>query len=419
MKAITPKGWCPTALRPMETGDGYLVRLRIVNGELSFSQARAVAELSERFGNGLIDISARANLQLRGVTKAGLEGLWTRLADVGLLSADPAAESAPIVTPSPLAGFDDSMVLDTRSIVAALEARLMRDVALRALPAKFGFLVDGVGVAPLTGIDADVGLHAFHTPGGPRFAVRLGGALAGSVAVDEAPDAAGRIGAAFLALRLDERRMAPLVQRLRVTAIARRAAIGGDVEGVAPAPIDRRAVLGVHALGTTSFVGAAADFGQLSARNLRRLADRAEAHGAADLRLTPWRALLAPGLEANAARALAGELGDCGFILDGDDPRLALAACSGKPACASAYDDVRVTALSLAPLLGDYRGVLHISGCRKGCAHNARAPLTFVAYAGGYDVVENGLARDEPSARGLSVAALAAYLGAHEKGNDA
>ena len=419
MNAIAPKGWCPSALRPMETGDGYLVRLRIVNGALPFAWARAIAALSERFGNSLIDLTARANLQLRGVTEAGLDDLWARLADIGLLAADLAAEAAPNVTPSPLAGFDESMVLDTRSIVAALEARLMQDVALRALPAKFGFLVDGGGVASLAGIDADVGLHAFRTPDGPRFAIRLGGALAGSIAVHEAPEAAGRIGAAFLALRLDERRMAPLVQRLGVAAIARRVAIGGDAEGVAPAPTHRRAVLGVHAVGATSFVGAAVAFGQLNARSLRQLADRAEAHGAAELRLAPWRALLAPGLDANAARALAEELGDCGFILDNDDARLALAACSGKPACASAHDDVRMTALSLAPLLGDYRGVLHVSGCRKGCAHNARAPLTFVASAGGYDVVENGLARDEPSARGLSVAALAASLGAHEKGNDA
>lgn len=419
MNAIAPKGWCPGALRPMETGDGYLVRLRIVNGALPFALARAIAEFAEGFGNGLIDLTARGNLQLRGVTEAGLDGLWAGLADLGLLDVDPGAEAVRNVTPSPLAGFDGSMVLDTRPLVGALEARLTSDDALRALPTKFGFLVDGGGVAPLSGIDADVGLRAFRAADGPRFAVRLGGALAGSIAVDDALDAACRIGRAFLALRLDERRMKPLVRRLGVAAIARQATIGSDAEIAAPPPVDRRAILGAHVLGAASFVGVAAVFGQLSARSLRRLAERAEAHRATELRLTPWRALLAVGVPSASAPALAGELGDCGFILNGGDPRLALAACSGKPACASASADVRTAALSLAPMLANYSGVLHVSGCPKGCAHNARAPLTFVASTEGYDVVENGLARDEPSARGLSVAALAAYLDAHREGADA
>lgn len=417
MSTIVARGWCPSALRPMETGDGYLVRLRVANGSLSFALADEIAALSLRFGNGLIDLSARGNLQLRGVAAKGLDGLWARLADVGLLDADPAVEATRNVVPSPLAGFDDSAALDARPLVAALEARLTQETALRALPAKFGFLVDGGGVAPLTGVEADIGLHAFVAGDRPRLAVRLGGSLAGSVSPDEAPDVAIRIGHAFLGLRADERRMGALVERVGVAAIARRASICADVDAPAPPrPVDRRDLLGVHTLGGASFVGAAVAFGQLRAQSLRQLAERAERHGAAELRLSPWRAVFAVGLRTEAARALAGEVGDCGFIVEGDDPRLALAACSGRPACASAHADVRSAALSLAPLLAGYKGMLHVSGCPKGCAHPARAPVTFVAAGEGYDLVENGLARDEPSSRGLSLAALAAYLESHGVG---
>jgi precorrin-3B synthase len=418
VRTIARKGWCPGVLRPMESGDGYLVRLRFVNGVVSFALANEIAALSEQFGNGLIDLSARANLQMRGVTAGHLESLWARLAEIGLLDADPNAEAVRNVISSPLAGFDDSAVLDTRPVVVALEGRLTHEQALRALPAKFGFVVDGGGVLALTGIDADVGFRALRTSDGPRFSVHLNGAPAGAILPADVPDCASAIIHAFLALRADERRMGALIKRIGAAAIAQRVGLNGHVAiSGSPPPVEKRDFLGVRALGARSFVGAAIAFGQLRAQNLRQLGERAKARGAAELRLTPWRAVLAPGLEAGRARALADELANTGFILDGDDPLLVLAACSGKPACASACADVRSTALSLVPSLARYRGTLHVSGCRKGCAHNARAPLTLVASPGGYDLVKDGFARDEPSVRGLTIQMLATYLGPQGKGN--
>jgi precorrin-3B synthase len=169
-------------------------------------------------------------------------------------------------------------------------------------------------------------------------------------------------------------------------------------------------VLGVQGSGAGFFVGAALLFGQMRGEQLERLAQCAEARGAVELRLTTRRALLAVGLEKSSAQALCAELADAGFLVDGDDSRLALAACSGKPACASAFADVRAVALSLAPHLVPLEGTLHVSGCAKGCAFNAPARFTFVATRDGYDLVENGRARDTPSFRGLTAEALAGHL---------
>jgi precorrin-3B synthase len=409
---ILRKGWCPGSLRPMETGDGYLVRLRLTNGVLFFERAAEIAALSEGFGNGLIDLSARANLQLRGVPKAKLQRLWERLDELGLLDADAASEAVRNVVPSPLAGYDDSAELDARPIVAALEARLTSEKALHPLPPKFGFLVDGGGVLPLTGVDVDVRFEAFMSKAGPRLAVRLGGVAAGAIDPVRAADAASAIAHAFIALRgAEERRMGALVKRVGVATIARHAGIE-DCAAIPspPARVERRVFLGVHALGAGAFIGAAVVFGRMRAGDLSLLAERAEAHGAAELRLTAWRAVLAPGLAPNAAQALDADLAAAGFILDGADPRLALAACPGKPACASAFADVRATALSLAPFLKSFEGVLHVSGCAKGCALHAPAPITLVATPDGYDLVRNGFARDEPAHRGLHIEALVGYL---------
>ena len=70
MTAWEIKGWCPGALRPMQSGDGLVVRIRPPMGRLTPQQAQAIAKAAETHGNGIIDLSARANLQLRGVTEA-------------------------------------------------------------------------------------------------------------------------------------------------------------------------------------------------------------------------------------------------------------------------------------------------------------------------------------------------------------
>lgn len=417
MSPLAPKGWCPGALRPMQTGDGYLVRLRLSNGALSFARAAEIAALSERFGNGLIDLSARANMQFRGVSEDALAPLWARLAEIGLLDEDPEAEAVRNVVPSPLAGFDASAALDARPLVAALEARLTGEKALRALPSKFGFLIDGGGLLPLTGVDADVRFEAYATRAGARLRVRLGGVCVGAIAPEKLSAAGAAIAGNFLRLRVDERRMGALVARIGGPPLAH----GADLEEGADLPLPQERigpskVVGAKALGGRAYVGAGLAFGRLLADDLRFLADRAQAHGAAELRLTPWRALLAPGLDRACAEALARELESRDFVLDGRDPRLALAACPGKPACASANADVRALALRLSPLLAGRDGVLHVSGCAKGCARHAASALTIVATTTGFDLVENGLARDEPLLRGLDLAGLEDFLTIHRQG---
>ena len=93
--------------------------------------------------------------------------------------------------------------------------------------------------------------------------------------------------------------------------------------------------------GAKSFVGAGLLFGRIEADALELLAQQAQTFGAAELRLTPWRAILAVGLEPAAADHLAARLSASGFLLDARDSRLAFAACPGAPACPSARGDVR------------------------------------------------------------------------------
>ena len=59
---------CDPRMKRMAHGDGWLVRLHPPGARLTPAQLRRIAALAARHGNGLIEISARGNMQLRGVT---------------------------------------------------------------------------------------------------------------------------------------------------------------------------------------------------------------------------------------------------------------------------------------------------------------------------------------------------------------
>ena len=120
MNRFTIKGWCPSAYRPMLSGDGLVVRIRPRCGRLSAAQAHGVADLAARHGNGLIDVTGRANLQIRGVSAAGHESLLGELAQLGLIDADEECEAQRNVLVTPFWNEGD----DTHLLATALEQAL-------------------------------------------------------------------------------------------------------------------------------------------------------------------------------------------------------------------------------------------------------------------------------------------------------
>jgi precorrin-3B synthase len=357
---------------------------------------------------------------MRGVSLENIAPLQRELSALGLLDSDARAEAVRNIVPSPLAGFDPTAVVDARPLVVALEALLSADKALHDLPAKFGFSIDGGGALPLAGVATDVDFTAIAGDEAPRLRVTLGGVVAGWVAPQNLGAAAAILARHFLALRENDRRMSALVARIGVapllegsSAVIERSAAdeaicaGACAKGGEAAPYGK--ILGARKCGAENFVGAGLLFGRIDADALEALAVAAKESGAAELRLTPWRAVLAVGLSSQGAKALAARLEKRGFIIDSGDPRLAFAACPGAPACPSALGDVRALALALAPHWRAHAGRVHVSGCAKGCALNARA-VTLVAGDGGFSLVEDGFARDRPIARRLDLAACQQQL---------
>jgi precorrin-3B synthase len=424
----------------METGDGLLVRVRASGGRLSLDQAQAMAEAAQACGSGIIGLSSRGNLQIRGVSEATLSDLHQRLDAAGLLDADPEVERLRNIVVSPLSDIDPDAAFDLAPSLRALEARLREDEALRTIPAKFGFILDAQGRLPLGDLDADIRFEAARDG---TFAAYLGGedALAATCAAGDMADVAARLASAFLSLRsaasysfkhrplpacgesegvrgaasLDERaiprRMRALVETLGASAVFAEAGFGAGARSRSPTRAALSDALGVHEFGGATVVGAAAPFGHVDARSFKNLIERARSSGASELRLSPWRMLFFRRLAAKGAGSFAASCAELGFVVDADDALLRVAACPGAPACSHALGPVREDARNWAGLLPKAEGViLHVSGCAKGCARSHATAATLVATENGYDLVVNGKAGDIPSRRRLSREAVGIWL---------
>ena len=145
-----------------------------------------------------------------------------------------------------------------------------------------------------------------------------------------------------------------------------------------------------------------APFGRCTAAMLDRLAEVAEGFGVDDVRVSPTRGFVLPvrGARSDLRGDALAELADAGFVTAPDDPRRAVAACPGAPACASGSTPTGADAARLAEAFRPFaaRGMTaHVSGCPKGCAHPGRADLTLVGRGGRYGVVLDGTPGDAPA----------------------
>ena len=407
------RGWCPSLFEPMASGDGLLLRVKPHGARLAAGAARAVGEAAARHGNGWIDLTQRGNLQVRGVTPDGVEPFAMAMRAAGLASASPGGERRRNLIAPPLLGTDPALEAGAEALAAALEA-MLEAADLPALPGKIVLLLDAGGALPPDGVAADLRLTL--RAGRVRLSLPGGEAVAECPAA-AAPAAAEAVLRAFLALgggRGEARRLRGLVARTGAEALLR--AAGLDPRPAAPeaGAEDRPPPIGPRPLAGGIVFGLAPLFGQLSALQLGTLASLAERLGDGTLRTTPWRTLLLPGVTPCQVVALRDAALAAGLIADPGDPRLNLVTCPGRPACPRApvatHRDAEWLAARALP------GLLHLSGCAKGCAHPAPAPFTLVGTPGGYALVRDGRAGDRPEASGLTpeqAAALLARLTGH------
>jgi precorrin-3B synthase len=355
----------------METGDGWLVRVRCPGGILTTEAMRRIGEVGRRFGSGQLDVTSRANLQIRGLAEGGLEEAATILVAAGLAAPDAGADARRAIVANPLAGHDPAARRDSTPVVVELVERLARDSSA-PVPPKFGIVVDDGGSWPLERIDADIRLTA---DGARQWSVAVRGASI-AAAVDD-PVAAGTAAARLCAEH--GRRMDGVVDRLGPARVldrlgARRSPTAGSPRPHRSDAVGRRP----HRDPARRSVVAAPFLGHIDATRLDRLIDVAEAEGV-EIRLTPARSFALCGVHRDALAPLEDALGALGLLTDPTDPRAQVSACVGSRGCPASRADTWAEAVRLA---GAGAGRVHLSGCAKGCGAPRGAPH-LVATEGG------------------------------------
>ena len=275
---------------------------------------------------------------MRGLTPETAEELGRVVEGLGIEVLD-----GPVMVGA-LAGLDAAEREDPRPVAEAIR----RGAAGMALAPKASVVVDGGGALHLEG------------RGGGRAGAGAGRAVPGRWRAWAASMRAGR----------RRRRCAPLARP-------------GERErgGAAAVPVGR------FALRTGEAVGVGVAFGQMEAAALAGLA---AAVGDGELRPAAGRGLIALGVAAEGFRTAAEELG---FVVDAADPRLSIVACSGAPACASAWLATRALAAEIAGRPEMAAGVrLHLSGCGKRCAQPAGPCVSLVAGEAGNEILGEGMA---------------------------
>ncbi|WP_030694323.1 cobalamin biosynthesis protein CobG [Streptomyces globisporus] len=367
---------CPGALRLHPADDGRLARLRLPAGRLTGRQAEVLARAAETLGDGRISITSRGNAELRGLGEDCGAELAELLAGAGLLPS-PTHERVRNIVASPGAGLDGLGGADVQLWARELDAALCAEPRAASLSGRFLFLLDD-GRGDVAGLGGDVSLIAGQDG---SVLLRLGSrafrltaddavraALAAALAFLDATEAAGN--GAWRPHELPDEHVPDWAGALA------RAGITAEPVPVPPLPVSRPPApgpLGERALHVL------APLGRLTAAQLRALAD-----GAGELRLTPWRGVVAvgaadagaattgadtgPGATTTGADTGPGRLADLashGLITRPDAPGAGVTACTGRPGCAKSLADVRADALAAPP------GPLpvHFSGCARRCGH--------------------------------------------------
>ncbi|MGC2025806.1 precorrin-3B synthase, partial [Bradyrhizobium sp.] len=316
MSDIAVKGWCPGVWQPMQSGDGLVVRIRPRQGRIDAEQAAGIAGLAERYCNGLIELTNRANLQIRGLREDNHSSLIDGLARLRLLDPDPDTEARRNVLIAPFWDAGDEVI----TIAGELERALVNGPS--GLPAKFGFAVDCGNERVLSGASADVRIER-DIDG--QFIVRADGAELGrAVSRNEAVTAALGLAEWFVSgAKAGRGRMAThLTAGEKLPEIlCGHARPGPKRDTPDPGLTPHGPLFGVA-------------FGQLTSAALNWLANNAKA-----LRMTPWRMILAEGMNAMPACE--------GVITRADDSLLRIVACSGAPRCHEAHADTRALAAAL------------------------------------------------------------------------
>ncbi len=336
---------CPGALQVHQAADGAMARVRLPGGMITAAQLATLADASTRWGSATLELTARGNVQLRGITD--VEAVGEALSQAGLLPSATHERVRNIVA-SPLSGRVGGKI-DVRDWVGELDAAICAEPGLAELGGRFWFSLDD-GRADVSGLGADVGAHWRDDDcalllAGRDTSLRVAACEVVSTLIGVAIRFLEVRGKAWRVNELDDlRELVP----------------GAELSAESFPSLTRAPVGWLPQVDGRVTLGAAVPLGVLPARVAEYLAAVE-----APVVITPWRSVLLCDLSEEVADVALRVLPPLGLVFDENSPWLSVSACTGSPGCAKSAADVRADA---AEALDDGSGThRHFVGCERAC----------------------------------------------------
>jgi ferredoxin-nitrite reductase len=396
---------CPDIYHPAIARDGLLTRLRIPGGVLNELQCLTIAELLETIGLEYVQVTNRANLQLRSLDRDLEPDLLTKLTECGLAASNTAVDGIRNIMLSPTAGIDARELMDVRPLADAWLEYLNNHPELGILSNKFSVGFDGGGSVSIVDRPNDITLLAVSEN---EFSLYLGIGERGEaplpvgvkLATDECLPMLAAIAQSYHqgieVIGEDTRRKPRLRDVIRHFGLTEfgelvRREVKGSSRFIFKNPdLERESSransevhLGVHQQRQTDryYLGVVLLLGRWTGAQIRGLGSISAQYGSGNIRLTPWQNVIIPDVREIDLHTVQALIDDLGLVQTATHPSSLLRACAGATGCQYSATDTQADAIELADYLEakfilDRPLNIHFSGCNKSCAQHELADIT-------------------------------------------
>jgi sulfite reductase (ferredoxin) len=379
----------------------FMMRVRTPNGLLTAEMVRTIADLSDRYARGSIDITNRQNFQLHWLRIEDVPAVWDELARVGWTSQGACGDNTRTVTGCPVAGVSHDEIIDASPIALAVDRYLNGNPDYANFPRKFKITITGcphwctypeindIGATAVRRADGAVGFHV-RVGGGLSTRPHLAEMLPAFVHPEQLPAVINAIAGIFrdsdeLRVNRAKARMKFLFLNHGWTAdrflaeVERRTGLALDPPAEERPPEGHyRDHVGVQPQRQPglSYAGFSVVSGRVTPEQLRGVAALAAEYGDGSLRLTAMQNVLVLNVPTARIPALAAAAAGIGLPLEGTPFQRGTLSCTGSEYCKLAITETKLFSIRLAGELEDRLPgfteaiKLHVTGCPNACGQH-------------------------------------------------
>jgi ferredoxin-nitrite reductase len=384
--------------------EAYMLRARIPGCALSSFQLRGMADISDDWGGGYLDITTRGNLQVREIQPENTVKILNKMVEIGLTSKGSGADNVRNVTATPTTGFDKDELMDVMPYAKAMHHAILNNRDLYGMPRKFNISYDSGGTISVCADTNDIAFYAVtlkedtaDLQAGVYFRVQLCGITGHKQFASDSgllitPSESTALASAILRVFIEngdrsnrkKARLKYLIDDWGTSRFLKEVqkklafSLRYVSEGLCKKPIPKikHGHIGTYKQADGhNYIGIVVPVGRMTTSTARHITDIAEKFGSGDIRLTTWQNLLIPNISdeqlANAQAAIKA----VGLAYTSTTISGGLIACTGNTGCKFAAANTKSQALILGQYLEtkvklDQPINIHLTGCHHSCAQH-------------------------------------------------